>query len=481
MRFAQIALALLISTGSVLESTAAARAQSCPTVPMFKGNPLKGNWQYQLGSNSCTPLTEVIVTVAVTQDIIVDQGTLGYNGFGMQLNANGPSTNAPSAGLATSKLYFTQFVITVGGKQGEVPDVVGGTQQFPSSGASISPNNLPLGKPVTLSNNTFLTIPAGTTFKWTLANDNKSNVVEVVYSAHDALGTNYTLVREYIPPGNQAPIYSLTMDIVGFTFGSYAQFQSGAGTITYIANTFSESYNFPSCAINGIGAYGLGTAEDSNMVYGPLNPTPGGFTQTFSASTVGVFQNGDCGYPGAGYTSGDWARGDYKGQCPAGTPMYGVSRVPGKTWSHAVECGSSAKPGQPITGQAAFSNSGAGCYTQPVLNNDNRGDTDNGLDWDPGSYKTECRANEYVAGVSQASGNGVLTSVLCCPASVTHQHCNPQVFYNSDSRAYSGPDWDVGYYKGQCQGGQYVAGISTPASTSIGTNGAAHAVLCCSR
>jgi hypothetical protein len=104
---------------------------------------------------------------------------------------------------------------------------------------------------------------------------------------------------------------------------------------------------------------------------------------------------------------------------------------------------------------------------------------DNG--WDSGSYKTECNANEYVAGISQASGNGVLTSVLCCPSGVTHKKCDAQVFYGGDSAAYTAPDWDPGYYKGQCQPGQYVAGISTPAYTSIGTPGAAHAILCCAQ
>jgi len=67
------------------------------------------------------------------------------------------------------------------------------------------------------------------------------------------------------------------------------------------------------------------------------------------------------------------------------------------------------------------------------------------------------------------------------PASVTHKSCKAQVFYNGDSPAYSGFDWDPGYYKGQCPPGQYVAGISTPAFASNGIVGAAHAILCCNQ
>ena len=151
--------------------------------------------------------------------------------------------------------------------------------------------------------------------------------------------------------------------------------------------------------------------------------------------------------------------------------MYGMSRVPGQLWSESIECG--------MPQQTAYANTGT-CAPRGVISGDNRGDNDNNWDWDPGSYKTECNANEYVAGVSQWSGNGDLTKVLCCPAAVTHKSCDTQVFYNSDSSAYSVPDWDPGYYKGQCPAGQYVAGVSTPAYSYVGLTGAAHAVLCCS-
>jgi hypothetical protein len=277
MRFAHTAFAFLISTGCVLALTADARAGASCKTQQYKGHTLEGLWQYQLGSNSCTPLTGVEVAVAVTQDIIVASSTKGYNGFSMQLNANGPSS-----GLTPSQLYWQQFVIQVGSGS-----VNGFTQQWssgPQKGGIYPSNPTFMGAPSTI-NNTFLTIPKGTTFTWKLATDSKSNVESVTYSAKDKLGTKYTPVTEYIPAGDRAPIYSITMDIVGYNDASYTTFQSGAGAITYTAKSFSASYDFPSCAQN------QGTAENSNMDYEPLNAVSSGrFTQEFCvAQALGVY------------------------------------------------------------------------------------------------------------------------------------------------------------------------------------------------
>ena len=321
-------------------------------------------------------------------------------------------------------------------------------------------------------------IPAGTTFTWLLTTDSSTTTSTKCHPSRrrTICGTRYTNGEHDDDPRETAHRFApCSIDIVGWSDLCEATFQSGAGTITYsAAASLTAESAIPSCAVSN--AFGLEyiTGETSTSVYGLL---PSGssttFTQSFFTSTVGVFRNGDFDYPGTFPSSlGDWAFGDYKGQCGLGEPMTGVSRVPGQLWSEDVECGAP---------QASYSNSGGECYARAVKSQDNRGDMDNGTDWDPGSYKTECAANEYVAGVSQASGNGVLTSVLCCPASVTHKSCDSQVFYNGDSPAYALPDWDVGFYKGQCPAGQYVAGISTPAFSSIGTPGAAHAILCCTQ
>jgi hypothetical protein len=166
---------------------------------------------------------------------------------------------------------------------------------------------------------------------------------------------------------------------------------------------------------------------------------------------------------------GDWDPGYYKGQCGSGQPLDGLSKFPNSTTAHAVHCSeTSASPG------------GNGCYRRLASNVDNRGDNDNGWDWDPGSAKTECNAGEYVEGVAQYTNGAGVHSVLCCPSNVRHAFCDAQIFYTQDSSAYPGTDWDPTYLKGQCPSGQYVAGISSPGAAWAGTQGAPHGILCCS-
>jgi hypothetical protein len=470
MRLIHPALAFVTLTASMFASMADARAQFGSSSNYVMGN-LPNN------KNVCPAFAGAVdVTLTVTQDIVVASSTCPNGGFGMQLNANGP---APATSLSSTQLLWQQFIINAT-NQG----VTGFTQQFsnnagdtdpPIEGANGSPaNSIPLGSPSTLGEN-FLRVAAGTTFTWTLTMDSNNNVEQVKYGARDSMNTPYTSVVEVIPAGDRAPIVSFQLDIVGWTNGCFTTFASGAGTITYSTpkTKFIPMNNVQNCAV--ISAFGLTftTGESSNSVYGPMS---GGestlFSQKFQWTSVGTFVNGDFGYPANSPPAlGDWAVGDYKGECALGQPIIGVSRIPGELWSEAVECGLS---------QAAYSNSESGCNVRQVENQDNRGDTDGGTDWDPGNYKTECKANEYVAGVSQYSGNGTLTNILCCPASVGHNSCEAQVFYNGDSPAYKAPDWNVGFYKGQCPPGQYVSGISTPAFASVGSDGAAHAILCCS-
>lgn len=163
----------------------------------------------------------------------------------------------------------------------------------------------------------------------------------------------------------------------------------------------------------------------------------------------------------------DWSWNNYKGECGPQVAITGVSRSASAIWTHGIQCG-----------QGLIANNESGCYERNMYQYDNRGDNDNGWDWDPNNYKDECAANEFVQGIAQTQ-SGHLAGILCCPGNVTHQNCSAQVFYNGNSSAFtsSSPDWDLYYYKGQCTGSQYVAGISTPDDANVG---AAHAVLCCS-
>lgn len=198
--------------------------------------------------------------------------------------------------------------------------------------------------------------------------------------------------------------------------------------------------------------------------------SPGGFDPS---TAVWWNQSYDYNSPSVG----DWNYGSYKGTCLTGEPVVGVSHYTNALPSHDIECGG-----------ARYVATQSQCYLKTLGSNDNRGYGDNGWDWDSGSYKVECGVGEYVQGVSQTTW-GQLDGVLCCPGNayiagssqrLQHKNCDAQVFYSGNSPASGGPDWDYGYYKGQCPGGQYVAGISTPAYSSVGNFGAPHALLCCS-
>src|SRR5580692_6175402 len=223
MRFVHKVAAFLISTGGLLASTAGARAQTCNNYsPTYQGF-----FQYQVGNNSCSPLTNVVVTLAVTQDIVVASSTQGYNGFGVQLDANGPSS-----GLTPSQLYWQQFVITADTANivnGDTAGVDAFTQQW-SNGAQqgvIYPSNPTFMGPPSAATNGFLTIPAGTKFTWKLNTDAGTNYVNsCTYSATDSNNITYQTVTENIPQGDRAPIYSVNFQIVGYNNGSYTWFQS---------------------------------------------------------------------------------------------------------------------------------------------------------------------------------------------------------------------------------------------------------------
>jgi len=159
--------------------------------------------------------------------------------------------------------------------------------------------------------------------------------------------------------------------------------------------------------------------------------------------------------------------GSYRGECPDGQSVNGIS-MSSTHIAHSIHCGGTYR---------ALS---ASCYTLPLGTSDNRKTDDGGWNWDPGYTKVECNTNEFVEGVSQTS-SGVLNGVLCCPtaASLPRGSLGPVVFYGGNAGLPGiEHDWDVGYSKGSCAPTAYVSGISKLASSSQGTVGAIHAILC---
>jgi hypothetical protein len=184
---------------------------------------------------------------------------------------------------------------------------------------------------------------------------------------------------------------------------------------------------------------------------------------------TGTFWGMNAGYTGS--PIGDWMNLSYKGQCPPGMAVIGVSAQ--STPGHAEDVACLPFPGlvQDVNCRAlAFDpgNSPNPWGSSGVLTGD----------WDNPFYKAECNSNEYVAGVSQGSTSGALDGILCClVAGGSTSNCNVQVYANQDSTGYAPPDWSAGYNKGQCPPGQVVMGVSAYASGS--NTGAPHALLCC--
>jgi hypothetical protein len=166
----------------------------------------------------------------------------------------------------------------------------------------------------------------------------------------------------------------------------------------------------------------------------------------------------------------DWAVGDFKGQCPAGQAIVGISEDTSEDNAVGVLCGVGTSSNNfPMT-------SCRGLTFDPT---NNESDTADG-DWDFGFAKAECAASEFVGGIAQSSV-GSVDGVLCCTGSVTHSNCTTELIYDINSADYSPPDWDPGDFKGQCPAGKYVAGISAGVSTTQSTTiGAPDRLLCCS-
>ena len=97
-------------------------------------------------------------------------------------------------------------------------------------------------------------------------------------------------------------------------------------------------------------------------------------------------------------------------------------------------------------------------------------------DWDVGFFKGECGPNDAVTGVAQTIG-GRVDAVRCTPMGGNFHRttCNARVFNTGDNRGTTiNGDWANPFFKGECAGGEIVKGVS--ASTS---DGSVHAILCC--
>jgi hypothetical protein len=267
-------------------------------------------------------------------------------------------------------------------------------------------------------------------------------------------------------------------NVFGDGCGTTAYFNSGS-TIEVQLDVFDGLASTPQCNKGG------GTTAELNnldLVSCSASPSQINFTEGLPYNG-GIFYGQNMGFQWTPTSPADWMYGSYKGECEPGQHLMGISTnvdpiVTGLyelgTPAHAMYCGTRNSADYPQT---------ESCYGRVFgvpIGGDSRGSTavslDDGQwgngDWDPGYYKGECYANEFVAGVSQ-SQTGQEDGLLCCPGNVTHNGCVVQIFEGQNSPGFVDPDWDFGFYKGECVTGQYVAGISST------TGGSPHAILCC--
>jgi hypothetical protein len=202
--------------------------------------------------------------------------------------------------------------------------------------------------------------------------------------------------------------------------------------------------------------------------------------------TPGVFFNTNYNFTWS--PIGDWAPWSFKAQCSPGQPVVGVSQgsTSGTFGPHAALCGNGPDYGtkypQSSCRSVPFDDGTDGTTIFPG-NNPNPWTI---TDWQLNYYKAQCNPNEYVAGVSQSSTGAPskvanqLDGILCCVGAVTQQSCKSEVLFEQNSKDFSYPDWDYGYYKAMCPQGQYVAGVSAFPPNEFVPTGAAYSVLCCS-
>lgn len=238
----------------------AVAAQTVP--PPSKG--LGSNRNYVLSNDDCKPLTDLKVTVDVTQDLV------GSNGLGFQLNAYSLSLNPPPP------VIWQQYMLGISVEKSKPwihPSIENWSK---SNGILIRGGKDLLALPS-------IKIPAGYKLQIVLENDKNGNVTGATFAVIDNQGKTHSMTEELkslakYSPADLAPIVAFELNLVG-PKGDILS--SGAGAITYTASSpMTVSNKEPSCV-----ATHTITAETTNSVYGALPASPSKtFTQTFGVA-----------------------------------------------------------------------------------------------------------------------------------------------------------------------------------------------------
>lgn len=231
------------------------------------------NGNILLGGNNCQPLSSLIVSLHVTQDMLATTSggdlngtTVPNGGFSLQLNATPPQgPNDP--------VYWLQYLIVIKGNRAFIfPQYWYPRPAVPGEGVHEPPETTILNLPSNM-------IPAGWVLTIALTNDPVTgNVTGANFSVTDNAGT-VTTVPMAMPTYstsnslNNTPILApaevFLVNVVGPPSYENSNFSSGAGYITYgVSNGQLGSTLASACGV-------LTTTESSNASYGMISPSIG--------------------------------------------------------------------------------------------------------------------------------------------------------------------------------------------------------------
>jgi hypothetical protein len=251
---------------------------AAPTIVPEPSGGYHGAGNYILAAGSkCATLTGVKATIYFTEDLVWEAGG-GSNGppaFSIQLNAE---TNS------NQKLDWLQFMTHMGDDQGLWPWI----NIWAPPDANTFVWNQPVSNPVAKMPQA-ARIPAGYSIIVSLQNDSGGNVTGATWNVLDSSGASIgsvtyplsTALGGGVPPGDLCPIASFQVTFGGASNKGHATFSSGAGLMVLEADQIMNvDTAYPSC----IGFTG-GTAETSNVAYGPMSATPSKiFAQAFNVA-----------------------------------------------------------------------------------------------------------------------------------------------------------------------------------------------------
>lgn len=232
---------------------------------------LANNSNYFL--TNCGLLTDVAVTIDITQDLFCDKvappGTTNFDptnhGYSFQLNC---------WSLTGQHITFQQYLISVGDNGQDI------RAEIDNSLDQISFFPLPITHLCSVPGK----ISAGFRLQIILLNDDDAHIIGATFRIidnHGKLVGNGTIMLVDTIINTIAPITACSLNIVGQHGEQIAHFPSGAGTITYTASTLmTPAPQLPPCTSSTDFTFEL-----SNSTYGPISPQPSNFlSQTFGVS-----------------------------------------------------------------------------------------------------------------------------------------------------------------------------------------------------